>query len=180
MFIFIPTSAPKYTAHATGTVDKRVDCEACGTHYSYTLTRVAVGEESYFFLASRASQKATEKAHANLRKILERDHDDVPCPSCGHHQSTMVALVSARSYSELKNLAAAFFLFAGAILAFMLILLAISGSQNRWPTWSVVSGCAIGIGCIVLPGLILRAIRSLLLLSYNPSAADFAPHRNHV
>jgi hypothetical protein len=74
--------------------------------------RLVSGFEKVFFSSSRGPEKALKNARANLAKALETEHDDVPCPACRWHQSPHVAYVRSQSYSQLKNLAGAFFIFA--------------------------------------------------------------------
>src|SRR5262245_30716849 len=171
MFIFIPSSTT-YTATVSGSVAKGVTCESCGESYTYLLSRTVTGSDSAFFFASRAQENALKKARAKLAKALETEHDDIPCPACRWHQSRNVAHVHGNSYAGMKNLAGAFFIIAGIVLGVMLGILGFTvlGNNPQWPSGSTVLECAVAVLVIAAPGLFLRGLRSLLLLTYRPTS----------
>ena len=173
MFIpFIHLPSTLYTATAEGSVIKDVTCERCGQTYSYEMSRIVNGFEKVLFSSSRGPEKALNKARANLAKALETEHDDVPCPECGWHQAVHVAFVRSRSYPELKNLAGAFFIFAGLALGLILFLFALFIlvlPRHEMPKASSILQFALIVLAIASPGLLLRGIRSLLSLNYRPN-----------
>lgn len=170
MFILIPST--QYAATVEGSVTKDVTCENCGHSYSYQMSRIVTGSEKVLFSWSRGSEKALKKAQANLAKALESEHDDVPCPACKWHQSTHVAYVRSQSYPQLKNLAGAFFIFAGLALGLTLFFFALFALVTRgreMPDASAILVFALIVLAIASPGIFLRGVRSLLLLTYRPN-----------
>lgn len=170
MFVLIPTT--EYAATVEGSVTKDVTCENCGHSYSYPMSRIVSAIEKVLFSSSRGSEKALKKARANLVKALETEHDDVPCPACKWHQSSHIAFVRSQSYSELKNLAGAFFIFAGLALGLILFfstLFILVDEGHELPKASSILTFALIVLAIASPGLLLRGLRSLLLLSYRPN-----------
>jgi hypothetical protein len=170
MFIIIP-SGTIHTATATGAVVKEILCEACGEPYTYMLTRTATAEESALFMQRRAERVAAEKARRKLARILETDHDEVPCPSCGQFQSHMLAAIRRRSYAELRNLGNALLLFAAVVAAIMLAMLVVLVFvQDRpIPDSDTVNNCMLAVGIIAAPGLLLHGLRRGLLAMYQPN-----------
>ena len=170
MFILIPST--EYAATVEGSVIKDVTCEKCGQTYSYPMSRIVSASEKVLFSSSRGPEKALKKAQANLAKALETEHDDVPCPGCKWHQSSHVAYVRSQLYSQLKNLAGAFFVFAGLALGLILVFSALFILVNRGhevPKASSILEFALIVLAIASPGLLLRGFRSLLLLNYRPN-----------
>lgn len=169
MLIIIPST--KYTATVQGHVEKFVLCERCTYIYTYTMHRIASGTHSTIFSSSSGPDKAAEKAWANLNHVLENDHDNVPCPRCQWHQSAHIAAVRSRSYEQLKNLAGAFFIFAGIIFAlFTTVQVLMCLTLREPPTLNFILYCALAIFIVASPGLLLRGLRSLILLKYNPNS----------
>src|SRR5262245_16371695 len=170
MFIFIPSSTT-YTATVSGSVAKGVTCESCGESYTYLLSRTVTGSDSAFFFASRAQENALRKARAKLAKALETEQDEVPCPARRWTQARQGAHVHGNSYAGMKNLAGAFFILAGVVLGVMLGILgfAVLGNNPQWPSGSTIFECTVAVLVIATPGLLLRGLRSLLLLTYRPN-----------
>jgi hypothetical protein len=170
--MFILMSSTEYAATLEGSVTKDLTCENCDHTYSYSMSRIVSGTERVLFSSSRAPEKALKKARANLAKALETEHDDVPCPECKWHQSSHVAHVRSRLYPELKNLAGAFFIFAGLalglILSFSALFILVEGGRAL-PKASSILMCALIVLAIASPGLLLRGFRSLLILNYRPN-----------
>lgn len=86
-----------YTARVDGATDVVVCCERCGEQYSYRLKRVAVGRfrSPYSLHAPETGRKrAHERASTRLRRLLDREVEVVPCPSCGCYQNDMVRVMS--------------------------------------------------------------------------------------
>jgi hypothetical protein len=170
MFILIPST--EYAATLEGSVTKDVTCEHCGHTYSYSMSRIVSGSEKVLFSSSRGSEKALKKARANLAKALETEHDDVPCPACMWHQSSHVAYARSRLYPELKNLAGAFFIFAGLVLGVILFIFALCilvDEGHELPKASSILTFTLIVLAIAAPGLVLRGFRSLLVLNYRPN-----------
>jgi hypothetical protein len=170
MFIHIPST--QYAATVEGSVIKDVTCERCGHTYSYRMSRIVSGSENVLFSSSRGPEKALKKARANLAKALETEHDDVPCPACKWHQPAHVAYVRSQSYPQLKNLAEAFFIFAGLAVGVMLFfsaLFILVDKNHELPKASSILICALVVLAIASPGLLLRGFRSLLVLTYRPN-----------
>jgi hypothetical protein len=160
-----------YTATVQGSVVRAETCESCGETFSYLLSRGGSGSDTAFVFASEARKRASEKAQADLANKLENDHDDVPCPACGWHQVRAVTHVRSNSYPGMKNLAAAFFILSGIILGIMLGILGfiLAGENPEWPSGSTVLECTAAVLIIAAPGLLLRGIRTVLLLAYRPN-----------
>lgn len=178
MFIHVPLPSTEYTATVEGAVNKDVTCENCGHTYSYCMSRIVSGVEKVLFSSSRGPEKALKKARANLTKALETEHDDVPCPECGWHQPAHIAFVRSRLYPELKNLAGAFFIFAGLALGlilfiFALVILVVPGQEM--PEASSILQFGLIVLAIASPGLLLRGLRSLLALNYRPNRFSNSP-----
>jgi hypothetical protein len=168
MFIHIPSTL--YTATAEGSVVKDVTCEWCGHTYSYRLCRVVNGFHKVPFSSSRGPEKALTTARANLAKALETEHDDVPCPECGWHQPAHIASVRSQMYPQLKNLAGAFFIFAGFALVFILVIFTLGMLVvHELPTASSMLVFGLFVLAIASPGLLLRGVRRLLALTYRPN-----------
>ncbi len=168
MLIHIPSTL--YTATAEGSVVKEVTCERCGQTYSYDLSRIVTGSHKVPFSSSRGPEKALTKARANLAKALETEHNDVPCPECGWHQPAHIASVRSGLYPELKNLAGAFFIFAGFALAFILVIFSLGMLVvHELPPASSMLVFGFFVLAIASPGLLLRGVRNLLALSYRPN-----------
>jgi RNase P subunit RPR2 len=170
--MLIPVHGTRYTATVQGSVVKDVTCESCGHTYSYPMSRIVSGSEKVLFFSSGAQEKALKNARANLAKALESEHDDVPCPECNWHQSSHVAFVRSQSYPQLKQLAGAFFIFAGfalAIIVFFSALFVLVLPDHELPKASSILVCALVVLAIASPGLLLRGFRSLLLLNYRPN-----------
>jgi hypothetical protein len=170
MFIFIPTTT--YNATVKGSIVKSVTCENCGHAYSYRMSRVVNGSEQTLFSSSRGHEKALKKAQVNLTKALDTEHDDVPCPACNWHQAPHIACVRVQSYPQLKSLAGAFFFLAGlalGVIVFFTVLFALVGRDHPVPKPTTVLILAIVVLAIASPGLLLRGLRSLLLLTYRPN-----------
>jgi hypothetical protein len=172
MLFHIPIPATQYSATVEGSVVKDVTCERCGYSYSYTMSRLVNGIEKVLFSSSRGNEKALKKAQANLARALEAEHDDVPCPMCQWHQSSHVAYVRSQSYPKLKSLAGAFFIFAGLalgiiIFVFALGVLVIPG--KGLPKVTSIFQCVLFVLAVASPGLLLRGLRSLILLNYRPN-----------
>jgi hypothetical protein len=175
MFIHLPST--EYTATAEGSVIKEVTCENCGHAYSYSMSRIVTGVEKVLFSSSRGPGKALTKAQKNLATALETEHDDVSCPECGWHQAAHVAFVRSRLYPQLTNFAGAFFVFA--VLAFVLILVfcvryVVLLPEHRLPKASSMLQFGLIVLVVAAPGLLLRGLRSLLALTYQPNRnADY-------
>jgi hypothetical protein len=169
MFIFFAYST--YSATVQGSTVKSVKCESCGESYSYPMSRVASGSDLALFSSSKSHERSLKQAQGNLAKALETDHDDIPCPACGWHQTVHVDSVRRRSYPDLKNLAGAFFIFAnlalGVIIFFWLLFMLVSGPTL--PKASSVLTCAAVVLSIATPGFVLRGLRSLLVRTYRPN-----------
>jgi hypothetical protein len=84
---------------ARGSAVKTVRCEACHCQYAYRLSREAVGTSSDFLVAD--AQAAKQNASDELRKLLERECDPVPCPTCGWYQRNMVRRARQLRYRPL-------------------------------------------------------------------------------
>lgn len=170
MFILIPTT--EYTATLEESVTKDVTCENCGHTYLYPMSRIVTGIEKVLFSSSRGPEKALKKARANLAKALETEHDDVPCPECKWHQSSHVAYVRSQLHPELKNLAGAFFIFAGlalGVILFFSALFILVDDGHELPKASSILTFALIVLAIASPGLVLRGFRRLLVLNYRPN-----------
>jgi DNA-directed RNA polymerase subunit M/transcription elongation factor TFIIS len=170
MLILIPST--QYAATVEGSVVKDVTCEKCGHTYSYSMSRIVSGSEKVLFSSSRGHEKALKKARANLAKALETEHDDVPCPACHWHQPAHVAFVRSQSYPQLKQLAGAFFILAGlaiGVIVFFSALFLLVSRDHEVPKASSILTCALVVLAIASPGLLLRGLRSLLLLNYRPN-----------
>lgn len=76
--------AKTFTATATGQRLKDVTCEKCGTKFHYMLSRTGAGSASapYYLFQNAARKRADAAAQKSLTKMLERDEEMVPCPSC--------------------------------------------------------------------------------------------------
>jgi hypothetical protein len=167
MLFHIPIPATHYTATVEGSVVKDVTCERCGHPYSYTMSRIVSGTEKVLFSSSRGDEKALKKAQANLARALEVEHDDVPCPMCQWHQSSHVAFVRSQSYPQLKSLAGAFFIFASLVLGIIVFVFALAVRVipgQGLPKVSSILQCVLFVLAIASPGLLIRGLRSLILL----------------
>jgi hypothetical protein len=170
MFIHPPSTT--YVATVEGSVDKDVTCERCGHTYSYRMVRIVSAFEKVLFFSSRGDEKALKKARASLARALEAEHDDVPCPACQWHQSSHVAFVCSRSYPQLRSLAGAFFIFAALVLGIIIFVFALGVlliPGRGLPQVRSILQCAILVLAVASPGLLLRGLRSLLLLNYRPN-----------
>jgi hypothetical protein len=138
------------------------------------MSRLVNGFHKVPFSSSRGPEKALKNARANLAKALETEHDNVPCPACKWHQPLHIAYVRSQLYPQLKNLAGAFFIFAGFAVAFILVILALGMLVVREvPNVSSILQFALILVVMPLaiasPGLLLRGFRSLLALNYRPN-----------
>jgi hypothetical protein len=89
-------SGSDYSCSTSGAVLKLVHCECCEAQYVYRMERSAKGQgTSVWFLNNAGAARAASEADTQLRCMLERDVDPVPCPKCGWYQQNM--LRSARS-----------------------------------------------------------------------------------
>ena len=134
---------------------------------------VASGIHSDIFSSSSGPAKATINARANLGTMLEKEHDDVPCPECNWHQTQHIAFVRSQSQAQLKSLAGAFFIIAGLALGLIVLFFVLSYVVGvGLPTTNNVLYCSIAVLVIASPGILLRGLRSLLLLRYNPNSGS--------
>ena len=171
MFIVIPST--EYSATVEGEVHKQVTCERCAHDYSYPMSRIAGGIQRGMFSSSSGPAKALINARENLSKVLKTEHDDMPCPECDWHQSHHMAFIRKQSYSQLKNLAGAFFIFAGLALGLSVPLCISIGALGKLlQAVEVFLVCSILVLAIASPGILLAGLRYFLLLKYNPNAAD--------
>lgn len=76
--------AKTFTATAIGQRLKDVTCEKCGTHFQYMLSRSGTGTASApYYLGQRSAERRAEaNAKKHLAKLMERDEELVPCPTC--------------------------------------------------------------------------------------------------
>jgi hypothetical protein len=79
-----------------GAVPKTVRCEACNLKYSYLLSREASVPARDWW-----GKAAQQQASDDLRKLLARGCDPVPCPKCGWYQRDMVKRVRHLRYRTL-------------------------------------------------------------------------------
>src|SRR3954469_15903641 len=88
--MFIPTGV-KYTAVSWGGMIKDVTCAHCGTEFVYEIRRRVQTQSSapLFVGMEGAKMRASMGAHSLLMRTLQKEHDMVPCPSCGRLQPAM-------------------------------------------------------------------------------------------
>jgi hypothetical protein len=93
MAVCIPIPyARSYTANLSGATLKLVRCEKCHVEYVYRMERVGSGSgTSILFLENKGAQdRASQQAVNELRGLLWRECDPVPCPGCGWYQDAMI------------------------------------------------------------------------------------------
>jgi hypothetical protein len=171
--------ATEYTATLSGSVLKLVPCEHCGAEYVYQLERSAQGSgTSFLFLDNDGAQaRASARAEAELRQLLERGVDLVPCPKCGWYQANMLPVARRQAYRGMRN--AGLCLLIGVIpLALIggLINAAAGGAPGGDPAipWPVFLAGLIVLGLAGAGLLVARVVRSA---SYDPNAGDVEAHK---
>jgi hypothetical protein len=104
-------------------------CVCCGATYSYELVRDVKGQGG-------TAEKAQKNAEVNVKRALERDVDQVPCPTCGLYQPDMVA------DRRLTWFSAVFWI---ALIAFVAILILRLTYVFREDTavWAAAGACAV-------------------------------------
>jgi len=75
-----------------GTTWRPVSCEKCMHEFTYEMQITATGQGSspYFLNNSGAQASAQERAKASFDDKIKNSFATVPCPICGHIQSSMV------------------------------------------------------------------------------------------
>jgi hypothetical protein len=162
--------AKKYTVTLSGTTLKEVHCESCHAEYVYQIKRTAGGTgTSLLFLDNQgARERADQDAKNNLRAILEREIDVVPCPICGWYQATMVLKVQRGHGVFMRDLGIVLLVIASA--AFYFSFLEGAPGNRALPWWhttsAMVAAACAGIGA----GLVI--IKVILSRRYDPNSAD--------
>jgi hypothetical protein len=166
----MPVPAKGFETSVRGSAWKAVVCENCDTEYLYQITREALGSSvSWLYLDQQGAQeRATRRANAALRRMLEQGQDPVPCPACGWYQQSMIPLLRA-AHRRGMILAGGFFV----VIAVMFLLLWLGahcwGDRKDAASPALYGETALWAANVGL-GLIL--LRKLLSLRIYPNEGD--------
>jgi hypothetical protein len=162
--------ANKYTVTLSGTTLKKVHCESCHAEYLYQMKRTARGSgTSLLFLDNQgAKERASQDAENNLRGMLEREIEPVPCPICGCFQATMVPMVQREHRVLLR--------YSGIVLLVIAIVALwisfVEGPlRNVTITWWQTTSAMVAVACAAV-GAGLVIIKVVLSRRYDPNSAD--------
>ena len=158
-----------YCTHK-GTALKTVQCEACQSEYVYRISREAVGHSSGFLWPDY--ETANQRASKELRKLLERGCDPVPCPACGWYQRNMVKRARQLRYAPLVSASVVLFFIAGLMTLFVLIAaLADTPTAQARRNNGEYFYLFLTYGVILAAAAVCLALRFLLAWSFDPNAA---------
>lgn len=153
-----------------GSVYKTVVCENCQCEFVYQLTRYALGAVSGSRFADTQSlqEQATRAANANLRGILERAADPVPCLNCGNYQKSMIPLLRAQQYFWMFFVGV-FFLVMAAILSILCAFAFLAKSPDKNASAQSYGEGALWMGGI---GFFFLLVRKILSWRIHPNDGD--------
>jgi hypothetical protein len=160
----------EYHTTVKGSALRTVVCEKCQTEFVYVLKRQVLGTAiSVLDLNNRGAQEqAVKRANANLRKVLARDQDPVPCPGCGWYQQSMIPLLR-QAHRQGMSFTGRVLLYFAALLLLLFIGFRLGGeSEDRKAPLSLVQAAA----CIGSLGLGLILTRKLLARRLRPNEGD--------
>jgi hypothetical protein len=163
----------KYTTNLSAATLKLVRCENCHVEYVYRMDRIGSGSgTSVLFFENRGAQdRATEQAANELRGLLSRECDAVPCPDCGWFQEAMIRVMRRDRWPWMQNTG----LFLLAVSTISLIIAYVTWLPNfahsPGPPWllpvSLIAGVVTGVA-----GAGLLVIKAALSKRYDPNASD--------
>jgi hypothetical protein len=145
----IPVVWREYTCTVSGSACKFVECEQCQQKYVYAMSRSVQGQGSslYFLDNAGASNRAQDRASAQLQQELTTDCDPVPCPRCGWYQAAMVTKLR-REYKPWMRWTWMLLLFASAMCALVAWLMYWTPNGPAGITLGIAGGilaCAVGV-----------------------------------
>lgn len=157
-----------HNVEVSGFAYRTVTCEECGEQYTYLIERDAQGSgfSPLFLDQSGAERRAAEQAEQSLSEMLEGDIDAVPCPACGHFQSSMIPVAKALQHAWIDT---------AAILVTLVFAFCFIGAVGGRPDQQVARqwmGVIAALCGIVVTGLLLfqRRFRQ----NYNPNELDIS------
>jgi hypothetical protein len=115
-----------------------------------------------------ARERADQDAEQNLRGMLEREIEAVPCPICGWFQAAMVPKVQREHRVLLRDLGVV--LIGIAIVAFWLSFLEGALRNRTLPWWQATSAMVAAACACVGAGLLI--VKVILSRRYDPNSAD--------
>jgi hypothetical protein len=168
--VFIPITMD-HKEKVRGLQLKEAHCEMCNADYVFTIQRVGAGRgTSLIFMGwGAARQRARARAEEQLRKILAKETDGVPCPVCGWHQRDMIRVVRRQRLRWMKYLA----LWLLALLPFLSLATLVTYSNYEGkplPAWYGALKMANVIVAAACPTLLIgRAVSNWF---FDPNNAD--------
>jgi hypothetical protein len=142
------------SADRSGSAEKRVTCEFCGTRFNYKVRRAGTG-------AATTIDLADAKAKGNLLRLLDRAVEPVPCPACGKFQTAMVHLLRRRHLAGMRGDGVA----AIALGIGFWASLALIAARTGWPAFPVWPVAA----TLALLGASLLLLRSYRVRRFDPN-----------
>jgi Protein of unknown function (DUF3592) len=145
-----------YTATASGSTFKAVQCENCQEEYIYFMHRTSMGTgTSLLFLDNEGARERSEsRARKHLERSLKNSVDPVPCPKCGWYQPDMVKALRQRYRLWMDVVGVVLF------VAFVIFSVAAWGTYMKnaanlpsWFSFVVAIGLMAGVGSAGLFGL---------------------------
>jgi hypothetical protein len=172
-----PSRVPQY-ATADGTAFKHARCEECDFEYVYLLWRRAQAPAWGFLVPDH--EGARNKARENLRRLLLRACEPVPCPVCGRYQRNMVRRARQLKYRSLLTASLVSFL-AACILVVPLMICGFvlenaakaqgGPAPTAWWVYVVCSLAFVAWGAAAAAAPLLLILRLVLPWFYDPNAA---------
>jgi hypothetical protein len=162
-----------YTTNLSGATLKLVRCEKCHVEYVYRMERIGSGSgTSLLFLENKGAQdRATQQAANELRGLLWRECDAVPCPDCGWYQEAMIQAMRRDHCRWMQNTG----LVLVAVSTISLVIAYVDWLPNLphppGPPWlfpmSLIAGVVTGVA-----GAGLLVAKAALSARYDPNAND--------
>jgi hypothetical protein len=174
MSILIPIPIGwKYTTNLSAATLKLVRCENCHVEYVYRMERFGSGTgTSLLFLENKGAQdRATQQAANELRGLLWRECDPIPCPNCGWYQKAMVRAMRRDHWRWMQSTGLGLLAVSTISLVIAYVAWLPNFPHSPGPPWllpmSLIAGAVTGVA-----GAGLLVIKATLSTRYDPNAND--------
>jgi hypothetical protein len=166
LWLLLGDELSKDHASSVGGKWRPVRCESCAAEWAYHLTVKAAASSSY------GRGEAQQTAEYRMMEALDRAGSEVPCPTCGRYQASMVPALRKRYKSWLGTAGWITFTVGGAVAFFGSAWIAFSAVAN--PKNTVVESAFAILGAIVAPFLLggvgAYVLRGRLRAKFDPNA----------